>query len=386
MIGSCLALFLAQRRPDWTITLLDEMPEEDLGRTTKASWAWLNANNKQPKFYQSLNQLGVQAWKRQPHLRHLVSWLGSLVRFEKFPEFVNDGGYPAEGPLTSNEIKYLEPLAQWNINEKNGYSFFFPDEGCVDPSDAIKILRRAAKDLGVEIKCGHTVTNVIRDEQSGYIRTVESLERDETSTGAGLITNTRADLVVAAAGCGSKASFLGGLPLVDRPGRIEYAQLTSKNKIQSSNKLKLRRILVDPERSSHVLQRKNGDVVAGGGGNLEFGGSESTLTVPLGRAKNSHKQKYVSATSLLGLARELAPSLVDGAAFTRSCQAVRPMPQDGLPVVGYSAPGIYSVVTHSGITLGLLLTALAAAEITESISFELLDCYRPTRFAAVDER
>jgi glycine/D-amino acid oxidase-like deaminating enzyme len=386
MIGSSVALFLARCRPDWKITLLDDMPEQDFGRTTKASWAWLNANNKEPKSYQALNQLGVHSWKHMPQLQNLVSWQGSLVRYDNFPNFVDDGGYPVEGPLSDSRILELEPMARWGIEgsddakESNpSFTFFFPDEGCVDPSAAIQILRQEARELGVDIKCNYTVTNVIRDDEHKVCAVESSCDDVETPAGNRVAT-IPADVVVVAAGCGAKAQFLGGLPLLDRPGRIEYGvPVDMLNFVQP----RLRRILVDPGRHSHVMQRSNGDIVAGGGGLLEFGGSGSaslSRTVVEKKATVETKQDSGPSISLLGLARELAPSVVQDAKLVRSCQAVRPMPLDGLPVVGYAAQGLYTVVTHSGITLGPLLAAVAAGEIVEGISCDILEPYRPTRF------
>lgn len=43
--------------------------------------------------------------------------------------------------------------------------------------------------------------------------------------------------------------------------------------------------------------------------------------------------------------------------------AARPMPSDGLPVVGEAAPGIHVLSTHSGMTLAPLLAELAARDI-----------------------
>jgi glycine/D-amino acid oxidase-like deaminating enzyme len=367
MIGSSVALFLAQRRPDWNITVLDQLSEKDVGRTTPASWAWLNANGKSPKSYQLLNQLGLHAWKHESHLSSLVSWMGSLVRFEERPAFVDDGGYLVEGPLSFSRILELEPFADWKINEdsdqtNSGYTYFFPDEGCVDPLVAVQTLRRAAEDLGVKIVANTNVTNVLRNKQTGNVRGIEAKtvtddENVEQST-------IPADLVVVAAGVGAAAQGLGGLPLLHRPGQIAYASPTT------TSQGRLSRILVDPLRSSHVLQRADGSIVAGGG-SLEVGGAS-------GSTFSSSENK--SAESLLEGAKRLSPSVVNGAEFTHASEAVRPMPKDGLPVVGYLQQGLYTLVTHSGITLGPLLSALAAGEIDENISCDLLSPYRPSRF------
>jgi glycine/D-amino acid oxidase-like deaminating enzyme len=382
MIGSSVALSLARRRPNWDVTVIDQNPEHDMGKTTNASWAWINANNKFPKSYQSFNQLGVHAWKQHPELRNLVSWMGSLMRFGEYPGWVDDGGYPLEGPLTVERIKELEPLANFSFSETredgysdSGFTFFFPDEGCVEPATAVKILRQTAQNLGVRFICGHNVTNIIRSSDTGTVLYVEPVPSDPNSS---TTTTLVADLVVAAAGCGISASFLGGVPLLERPGLIEYGRLNMHRKDVSDNPggtYSMRRILVDAERSSHVLQRRNGDIVAGGGGKLEFGGTDSPrLSGPMGRNEQDE------TLSPLRLARHLAPSLIRCTLFSMSSAAVRPMPLDGLPVVGFHDPGLYNVVTHSGITLGPFLGAIAAAEITESVLFEILDPYRPSRF------
>jgi glycine/D-amino acid oxidase-like deaminating enzyme len=60
---------------------------------------------------------------------------------------------------------------------------------------------------------------------------------------------------------------------------------------------------------------------------------------------------------------------------------VRPMPADGFTLAGPVAerPGLYLVVTHSGVTLGPLLGELAAGEITTGEGSPLLDQFRPAR-------
>ena len=61
----------------------------------------------------------------------------------------------------------------------------------------------------------------------------------------------------------------------------------------------------------------------------------------------------------------------------------RPMPEDGLPVIGSSPVNnnIYLTLMHSGVTLAPLVGALAALEITTGISNADLDPYRPSRFS-----
>ncbi|WP_329568134.1 NAD(P)/FAD-dependent oxidoreductase [Streptomyces sp. NBC_01361] len=65
---------------------------------------------------------------------------------------------------------------------------------------------------------------------------------------------------------------------------------------------------------------------------------------------------------------------------------VRPVPADGLPLVGCSAatPGLYTVVTHSGVTLAPALGLLAAQELISGSSVPDLADYSPDRTPATD--
>lgn len=60
----------------------------------------------------------------------------------------------------------------------------------------------------------------------------------------------------------------------------------------------------------------------------------------------------------------------------------RPMPKDGLPIIGPlpEPSGVYVAVTHSGITLGPVTGRLVAAELVEAVPAEQLSGVRPDRF------
>ncbi|MEV3859378.1 FAD-binding oxidoreductase [Streptomyces sp. NPDC050095] len=94
--------------------------------------------------------------------------------------------------------------------------------------------------------------------------------------------------------------------------------------------------------------------------------------------------------SVDGLPQELhrrARVVVPGLARTRIEDArigVRPVPSDGLPLVGEAAgaPGLYHLVSHSAVTLAPVLGRLAAQEIGTGRPAPELAAYRPDR--AVD--
>ncbi|MGD6748931.1 NAD(P)/FAD-dependent oxidoreductase [Streptomyces sp. BH105] len=79
-------------------------------------------------------------------------------------------------------------------------------------------------------------------------------------------------------------------------------------------------------------------------------------------------------------ASTVVPGL-DGARIADARIGVRPVPLDGLPLVGEaeSAPGLYHLVSHSAVTLAPVLGRLAAQEITSGRSAEELEAYRPGR-------
>jgi glycine/D-amino acid oxidase-like deaminating enzyme len=400
ILGCAMALSLAQTKdPETTIVVLDKaLSEEGVGATTPASWAWINANSKHPKSYRDLNRLGIHAWKHEPHLSPLPSWTGSLVRFEEYPDFCDDGDYPAVGPLSAEDVRSLEPFCDWSPvgNNTEGHTFLFSDEGNVDPSAAVRALRKAAKSLGVEFVSGHNVTALVRDPETNKLSGVLCQKLRVDGAGASSFGEDEfiaTDLLVSAAGTGVAATCLGGVPLLHRPGQIAYARPTKKKgfRLEATTtvglrsgisfdtntldyeKMRLCLILVDQLRSSHLLQRRDGTLVAGGGA-LEVGGTSGTI--PIGSASES--------ASLLEGARQLSPLLIETATLDKVVSAVRPMPSDGLPVVGFVEQGLYVAVTHSGITLGPLLAALAAGEILQHVDCDLLAPYRPSRFSRDD--
>ena len=60
----------------------------------------------------------------------------------------------------------------------------------------------------------------------------------------------------------------------------------------------------------------------------------------------------------------------------------RPMPADGLPIVGFSdqLPNMYIAVTHSGVTLSPILGTYASMEILDEQKVDYLENYRLERF------
>jgi glycine/D-amino acid oxidase-like deaminating enzyme len=59
----------------------------------------------------------------------------------------------------------------------------------------------------------------------------------------------------------------------------------------------------------------------------------------------------------------------------------RSLPADGHTIAGYGSARVYCLVSHSGVTLGPLLGRLVATELVTGRGQDLLDAFRPARFA-----
>ena len=167
--------------------------------------------------------------------------------------------------------------------------------------------------------------------------------------------------MVVAAGTGC-ADLGCGVPLRTAPGTVAHVP-------RPGGAPGLSQIVVDAAASVHVLPRADG-TVAVDGGTLELGGRAAPRRRPSGRRRTWGRRLGMWCAAPAASCREPSGALR------------KPVPRDGLPAVGAVAPGVYAIVTHSGVTLGPLLGALAAKGILEGIDLPLLNSYRPDRFAA----
>jgi len=160
-------------------------------------------------------------------------------------------------------------------------------------------------------------------------------------------TKFEADVVIVAAGVGSKD--LSGVDVIRQPGVIALTKSVCTKFNADREGVDLagnapRRVLVDTINEAHILQRRGGELAIGGG-YLQVGGVASVSQ--LGRLAEKKEDERNAA------AKEI--------------------------------PGLFCVVSHSGITLGPLLGELAAIELQlchQTAASELLEDYRPTRFGS----
>lgn len=403
-IGSSIALALARRGIRVTVLDKRDINNGDVGEATKASWAWLNANDKTPWSYFSLNHFGMKVWRNDPILSDLPVWCGGLVRrtkrtgLESANASIEDdpakgGAYASIGPLARDEVIALDPAAEF-LGESPPCGeeiYFYPDEGHVDPARAIHAIRLEASRLGATFVGGIAVERTVNDDDGKV---------------CGVITDDRkqwaADAVIVAAGIGSKD--LSGLDIIRQPGMIALTKpaagpmketpssdsLPTTSSREEAEKVQdlggaPRRILVDTINEAHILQRREGELAVGGG-YLQVGGVASASHlggdgVGSKNANNDEEDMFAAAREVIKLASQVSPLAIERVEFSHAESADRPMPSDGLPAIGFCRPGLFCVVSHSGITLGPLLGELAAIEVCEIATAEdLVGDFRPTRF------
>jgi glycine/D-amino acid oxidase-like deaminating enzyme len=117
----------------------------------------------------------------------------------------------------------------------------------------------------------------------------------------------------------------------------------------------------------NIRQFANGSVMIHGG----------THNGSLGDNSDDDAAKLITEIS------RFMPSLA-GAKLVEIRRGMRPMPEDGFPVIGFaeSVPNLYMAVMHSGVTLAALTGEFAALEILDVAKIDVLSPYRLERFTA----
>jgi glycine/D-amino acid oxidase-like deaminating enzyme len=217
-----------------------------------------------------------------------------------------------------------------------------PGEAAVEPLEAAHAILAGAVRLGCTVVANHPVRSL--DMKDGRVRGVRT-DADHFA----------ADEVVVAAGAGAAALLATiGIPL---PVRVLPSLLIAS---RPHAKL-LNGLIMTP--AAQLRQTTEGRVIAcaafDGVGSDDASNAAAALL-------DTVRGTFKSGASLM---------------LERYVIGYRPIPEDGLPLVGRpgDTPGLYVAVTHSGITLAPVIGRFVAEELVTARRDPLLQRYTPDR-------
>jgi D-hydroxyproline dehydrogenase subunit beta len=360
VLGASVAARLAEA--GLSVTLLDQ---DQPGRaTSRWSFAWVNSNDKGPKFYHDLNHAGLRAWAELAPRLDGAAWyrpVGHVELAADGPELaarvrrLTDWGYPAR-LIDPAEAAELEPALLPPGPE--AIAAWFPDEAYLLTEPLIERLVASAT--------GHGATVLTGDR--GRVTGLDPKTAGQVRTAAGQVL--QADEIVCCAGrwtsqLSATANPDSPVPLVawDTPG-------------STAPELVVRVGPVRPDGPARVIHTPRLALRPHSAGLLHLEAPDAAVDL---HTPEPELRRW--AAELLRRARRTVRGL-DDARVVEYQVCVRPLPADGQSIVGrLPGPGnLYVAVTHSGVTLAAHLSRLIAAELATSTDVPELASFRPARF------
>jgi glycine/D-amino acid oxidase-like deaminating enzyme len=345
VIGAAIAFRLAQGGAG--VTLIDAATPAS--GASGRSFGWINAS-----FSLNAHHFGLRVAAMAAHHRLAsdlgdtpTTWPGTLAWDEageaqdRTFDRLTEAGYPVRR-LSRTEFRALEPA----IATAPETTLHFPTEGVTDLAGLTRRLIAGAARHGARVLLGLPVTGIVT-----HGGRVSGLQTAEGPLPAGR--------VVLAAGTGAPdllAPLGVKLPMLHRPAVIVRTQPLPPM---------LCHILVTPE--MELRQEPDGRLLAPASPN-----HQADDATELGAPPEALADDIIS--HIAALLPETAPG------WQEALGAFRPVPGDGLPVMGQAAEGLYLAVMHSGATLAALAGELAAREMLGGRDEPLLAPYRPGRF------
>ena len=368
IIGSTIAFYMSQHNVN--VTIVDSSAPGH--GATKQSFAYINAFSKDPRRYHDLNKRSMDAWERLARLIDediglrwggQVTWVNnqkSANELNARVKLVQSWGYGSR-IISQHELELLEPelsLGKCSLAALN-YT-----EGHVNAPLTAQILTdEIIKNGG--IACLNTNVTGLNLGESGNMKS--KISSVQTSQG-----EIPCDILVLAAGVASTkiASTVGiKIPQIKSPGFV--VRVNSVKELFSNISVVYAPSSDDKELPVHVRQMKDGSLMIGEGSST-FNNTKSTLSI---------KDSQCHADMLMDSAIKFLPALSE-AKPTPLPMGYRPMPADGLPVIGFTndVPNLYLAVMHSGVTLAPIIGELSTIEIIDGVKVDSLEYFRVERF------
>ncbi|PVA06035.1 NAD(P)/FAD-dependent oxidoreductase [Thalassorhabdomicrobium marinisediminis] len=341
IIGASVAYALSRRGCD--VTVIDG----GLPAASEASFGWINASFYADAAHHRLRVAGMQAHEAlQTALPDLpIRRTGALCFEEQGAAMARTAADLAAlsygvKTLDAARIAELEPA----LAQVPQAALRFDAEQAAEPAAMAQRLLAAS---GARLVRGLRVAGVTARETVTGVRTQ--------------VGDLPADRVVIAAGCGAPeilASVGVRLPMLTRPGVLVTTQQHAP---------RLNHILVTPH--GELRHLPDGRLLASAVANHQGDDAEKVEETPeqIGARVMDWLRPLVGAPDLQ---------------WAQVALAHRPVPEDGLPVIGHAGPqGLHIAVMHSGVTLAAITGQVTADEVTGAGGHDaLLAPYRPARF------
>lgn len=355
LLGASVAYHLASAGAEVTILEMDRPG----GGTSGSSFAWTNAQEKNPPAYFALNAAGVAAY---PQLAAVLGgdWYhptgeltlargAGIARLRERVERHRSLGYHAT-ILDRAGLDGLEPGIA--VGDEEFLAVHWEQEAWIDAPLLIERLLAAARACGARLLTNVKVSDL--EMVGGMVRHVRLATGDHLT----------ADFVLVAAGPATellarRAGVI--LPMAPTPGLLAVSAPLDGG---VGRVVHAGDIAVRPDRDGGLMA------------------SSRAIDGQLDPAIRELAPDAEECAELFRRAASLVPAL-GSAGFASARIGVRSVPADGLPAAGF-APGIenaYFLAAHSGATLAPVLGRLVAAELMGDPQAEL-EPYRLERFVA----
>ncbi|AZE55583.1 Glycine oxidase ThiO [Pseudomonas synxantha] len=331
IVGASLAYHLAGKGANVAVIEAGEVASG----VTATSFAWLNTTHDAPDPIAALRSAAIDAYHRLERELPTVKirWTGALC----YGADIQPG---ADSRITRQRIQALEP----RLRNPPEQAQFKAEEGALDAVQTTHALIAGAQ--------AHGATLLTHTRVLGFRMQGSQVTGVETSLGT-----VDADLVVLAAGTGIPAlTKLLGMPLPIEASPAIFIRYNAPPGI-------VRTLISNP--AMEVREGAEGTWLA----------AEDYL----GDAPENQPAAIARRT-----AQAIADEL-EGVTFIEpklACVGLRPVPADGIPIIGQlpGINGVYVCAMHPGVTLAAIVGRLASEEIMEDRVCPALRPCRPERF------
>jgi len=333
--------------------------------TSQTSYAWVNANGKEPTSYHDLNAHAIDEHKRW-QASHPASprWLletgtlewaadeSSLRQLAQRAAKLTTLDYPVE---KRSRAALLGSLPELRLDPRIQHAWFFPSECLLYPSLFIASLLADLRASGGQLVCNNEVTTLTETSQDVHL----TLASGDEWRGDQLVLATGRWAPELISQCGLELAMTDA----NRADPVACSFLAQTQPLP----IPLKCNLITPELN----------VRPDGGGRL--------MLQALDLDQHADPARPVSPEGLIG--KEMLRRLrrlfknAEGARIERIETGQRSRPADGLPASGYISESarVYLMVSHSGMTLAPLLGRLVAEEMLSGTASPMLSAFAPHR-------